>query len=55
MKKPKDSSWKQIEPSPLSLVDEIAFELILRAGPFCKKKADNRPAVVTYPRILEDL
>ena len=56
MEKAKAKAPKRAEPSPLSLADEIAFELILRAGPFSKRRPpDLKDKVITYPRILEDL
>ena len=41
----------------LSILDEIAFEIILKAGRLSdREKASDTPAEVkTYPRILEDL
>ena len=56
MKKAKAKTSKRAEPSPLTLADEIAFELILSGGPFSKRSSPElKEKVITYPRILEDL
>ena len=39
----------------LSLLDEIAFEVIIKAGKLSTKRVLNDTRPKTYPRILEDL
>lgn len=47
----------EMESAQLSLLDEIAFEMIVKAGRFSDrvKDSDTPAEVKTYPRILEDL
>jgi hypothetical protein len=50
------SDLPKVEASPqLSLIDEIAFEIILKAGPFSARNKQAAHEPITYPRILEDL
>jgi len=47
----------EMESPQLSLLDEIAFDMIVKAGRFSdkEKSSDTHAEVKTYPRILEDL